>query len=50
LISLNFLGINFVKLFCKPDLFIAIQQKLLTFMKWLSLQKSARKFMQKKFY
>ncbi len=35
--------------FCKLDVFIAIQRILVMFIKWSNLQKSASKYMPKKF-
>jgi len=40
-------GINLLNFFCKLDRFIAMQQILLMFIKWSSLQKSVIKFMRK---
>ncbi len=38
-ISQNFLGVNLLTLFCKLELFIPMEQILLMFIKWYSLQK-----------
>ncbi len=42
-----FWGVNLLTLSCKPDLFIAMQQILLMFIKWSGLQKCVGKFMPK---
>ncbi len=41
------LGVNLLTLFCKLDLFLAMHQILLMFIKWSSLQKSVSTIMPK---
>jgi hypothetical protein len=48
--SYKILTINFLTLFCKLNLSIAMKQKLLIFMKWPSLLKIVSKFVPKTFY
>ncbi len=48
-ISYNFFDANLLTVFCKLDLFIAMEQILLMFIKWPSLQKGVSKFSPKSF-
>ncbi len=46
----DFIFLSLLALCVKLDIFIVIQQILLMFFKWSSLQKSVSKFMPKEFY